>query len=121
VRAVVYDKYGPRDVLRLEDAERPVPTEDEVLVKIHATTVAGAGGIYLPTDGFVNITWALLTSRIGDKKVLFQIPPRQTKQDVLFKKLIEAGKYRPVIDRTYSLEDVIDAVRYVETEQRPGT
>jgi NADPH:quinone reductase-like Zn-dependent oxidoreductase len=39
VRAVVYDKYGPPDVLRLDDVERPVPTEDEVLVKIHATTV----------------------------------------------------------------------------------
>src|ERR1700737_673096 len=39
VRAVVYDTYGPPDVLRLEDVERPVPREDEVLVKIHATTV----------------------------------------------------------------------------------
>jgi NADPH:quinone reductase-like Zn-dependent oxidoreductase len=79
------------------------------------------GGIYLPTDGFGNLMWALLTSRIGDKKVLFQIPPRQTKQDVLFlKELIEAGKYRPVIDRCYPLEDVIEATRYVETEQKTG-
>ena len=65
--------------------------------------------------------WALLTSRTGGKKVLFQIPPRQTKQDVLFlKELIEAGKYRPVIDRRYRLEDVIEATRYVETEQKTG-
>ena len=39
MRAVVYDRYGPPDVLRLEDVERPVPKEDEVLVRVHATTV----------------------------------------------------------------------------------
>jgi NADPH:quinone reductase-like Zn-dependent oxidoreductase len=79
------------------------------------------GGIYLPTDGFANLWWAAWTSRFGDKKVLFQIPPRQTKQDVLFLKgLIEAGKFRPVIDRRYALEDMVEAVRYVETEQKVG-
>jgi NADPH:quinone reductase-like Zn-dependent oxidoreductase len=79
------------------------------------------GGVYLPTDGFANLAWALLPWLPGDKKVVFQIPPRQTKQDVVFLKgLIEAGKYRPVIDRRYRLEDVIEATRYVETEQKTG-
>ncbi len=42
-------------------------------------------------------------------------------QNVLFlKQLIEAGKYRPVIDRTYPLEEVVEATRYVETEQKTG-
>jgi len=80
-----------------------------------------ANGIFLPTDGLVNLIWALLTRRSAGKKVLFQIPPRQTKQDVLFlKELIETGKYRPVIDRTYPLEQVVEATKYVETERKTG-
>jgi NADPH:quinone reductase-like Zn-dependent oxidoreductase len=79
------------------------------------------GGIYLPTDGPANLIWALWPSRKGAKRVVFQIPPRQPKKDVLFlKELIEAGKFRPVIDRRYPLEDVIEATRYVETQQKTG-
>jgi NADPH:quinone reductase-like Zn-dependent oxidoreductase len=79
------------------------------------------GGLYLPTDGFENLVLALWTPRFGDKKVVFQIPPRQTKQDVLLlKELAEAGKFRAVIDRTYSMGDVVEATRYVETEQKTG-
>src|SRR2546428_1481481 len=39
MRAVVYDRYGPPEVLRLVDVDRPAPKEDEVLVKVHAATV----------------------------------------------------------------------------------
>jgi len=79
------------------------------------------GGRYLATDGLRNLILALWTSRFGDKKVVFSIPPRYTKQDVLFlKELIEAGSYRAVIDRCCPLEDVVEAARYVETEQKTG-
>ena len=79
------------------------------------------GGAYVATDGFRNLFLALWTSRIGDKKALFPIPPHYTKKNVLFlKELIETGKYRAVIDRRYPLEDVVEATRYVETQQKTG-
>jgi len=73
------------------------------------------------TDGLRNAFLALWTSRIGNRKVLFPIPPHYTKKNVLFlKKLIEAGEYRAVVDRCYPLEDIVQATRYVETEQKTG-
>jgi NADPH:quinone reductase-like Zn-dependent oxidoreductase len=44
------------------------------------------------------------------------------RQDDLIRllELIEAGRYRPVIDRTYPLDDVVEAARYVETRQKTG-
>ncbi|MEV4619484.1 NAD(P)-dependent alcohol dehydrogenase [Asanoa sp. NPDC049573] len=39
MKAVVYDAYGPPEVLRIEEVERPVPRADEVLVKVHAASV----------------------------------------------------------------------------------
>jgi len=43
MRAVVHGRYGSPDVLRLEGVRRPVPGEDEVLVRVRATTVNRTG------------------------------------------------------------------------------
>ena len=37
MRAVVHDRYGPLEMLRHEEVERPTPKEDGVLVRVHAT------------------------------------------------------------------------------------
>ena len=79
------------------------------------------GGSYVATDHLHNLVLALWTARFGDKRVLFPIPPRFTKQDVVFlKELSETGKYRAVIDRSYPMEQVVEATRYVETKQKVG-
>jgi NADPH:quinone reductase-like Zn-dependent oxidoreductase len=39
MRAMVWTKYGSPDGLQLQEIERPVPQDDEVLVRIHATSV----------------------------------------------------------------------------------
>ena len=81
------------------------------------------GGTYVETDlGFM---WhvpplALATRLIGTKRVTLGVA-RYSKADVRFlKELIEAGGYRPVIDRAYPLEDVVEATKYVETGQKTG-
>jgi NADPH:quinone reductase-like Zn-dependent oxidoreductase len=80
-------------------------------------------GTYISTDlGFMwHVPPLALASRfVGDKRVRLPIP-KYSKEDVLLvKRLVEDGKYRPVVDRTYPLEEVVEATRYVETGQKTG-
>ena len=80
-------------------------------------------GIYISTElgkNGENIILALTTPVLGGKKVLFPIPAI-TKQDVIFlKELVLSGEYKPVIDRKYKLNQIVEAYNYVESGQKTG-
>ena len=78
------------------------------------------GGRFLPTDGAGNML-RVFTTRNRDRKVLFPVRA-VTREDLVFLAgLIEAGRFRVVVDRTYPLEEVVEAHRYVDTEQKVGS
>jgi len=57
---------------------------------------------------------------LGSRKVIFPIPKINKENVEYIKRLIESGAYKPMIDRTYSLDEIIEATRYVETGQKTG-
>ena len=80
-------------------------------------------GIYMSTElGYLsqNPFLALITPWLGGKKVLFPIPTISKKDIEFLKELVETKKFKPVIDRSYPLEETIEATRYVETRQKTG-
>jgi NADPH:quinone reductase-like Zn-dependent oxidoreductase len=82
-----------------------------------------AGGVYMSSElGWMaqNIFFALVTPIIGKKKVIFPIPKDIKATISLIKKMMEAGKFKAVLDRKYPLEQIAEAFSYVETGQKTG-
>jgi len=78
-------------------------------------------GLYTASGGLINIIPILTTALFQGKKALFIIPPRDIKSGLNFiKDLIEKGKFRAVIDRTYPLEKIGEAFTFVASGQKIG-
>ena len=87
------------------------------------------GGIYSSSDlGYMaqNIFLPIitpLTSKLpgqSGKKTIFPMPVDVRGSLLLIKKLIEEGKFKTVIDRSYPFEEIVEAYRYVEKGQKTG-
>ncbi|MDX1641903.1 MAG: NAD(P)-dependent alcohol dehydrogenase, partial [Balneolaceae bacterium] len=85
-----------------------------------------SNGIFMTTVMGLPILFHMLwTSKFGSKKANITFtglrPPEEMAKDLLVsKKLVEQGIIKPVIDRTWPLEDIIDATRYVEKGHKRG-
>ena len=85
------------------------------------------GGVYVSSDGgpwFQNAVLPLVTPFAGRfldrQKVVFPFPKIDQAMVRQFAHLMESRAFRPVIDRRYSLDDIVEAYRYVETGQKIG-
>ncbi len=81
MKAIVCTKYGPPEVLQLKDVEKPVPKDNEVLIKVHATTVT-SGDVRLRS--FTWAPWFWLPGRImyGLRKPRKTIPGNELSGEI---------------------------------------
>ena len=80
-------------------------------------------GIYISTElgkNGENIFYALFTPLFGGKRVLFPIPVIDKEEVIFFKGLVESGEFRPVIDRQYTMDQIVEAYHYVGSGQKTG-
>jgi len=81
------------------------------------------GGVYISSElgpMAQNIFYSLITPLLGRHKVKFPIPVDTQASIEFIKQLLSQGTYKPVIDRKYPLEQIVDAFTYVETGEKIG-
>ncbi len=102
MKAIVYTKYGPPDVLQLKEVEKPTPKDNEVLVKVHAASVNAAdvetqrGVFIVRIGGPLKPMYKILGSDIAGR---VEAVGRNVKQfqpgDEVFGDLSSSGSPRP--------------------------
>lgn len=80
-------------------------------------------GIYISSElgpWAQNLFFAATTPLMSKQKVIFPFPKNINESILLVKRLMSEGKFKAVIDRTYPLEEIAEAFRYVQTGQKTG-
>ena len=113
-----------------EDFTRDEQTYDLVMDAVgkssygHCRRLLKPNGIYLSSDlgpMAQNPILALVTPLLRGKRVMFPLPLRPDQEIARYLRgLLESGAFRPVIDRTYPLDQIVEAYRYVETGRKVG-
>jgi NADPH:quinone reductase-like Zn-dependent oxidoreductase len=116
--------------LTAEDFTRDLETYDVVLDAVGKSTFGRCRrllkprGIYASTDlgPFAqNPVLGIVTRLLGGRRAMLPLPPRYDQERVrYFRGLLESGALRPVIDRRYPLDRIVEAYRYVETGRKVG-
>ena len=102
MKAMVYTKYGSPEVLQLREVEKPVPQDSGVYVE--------TGGA--PAQIYQAMFFGPVISLAGGRKML-SLAVKTSGSDLKYMaELLEAGRVKPVIDRSYPLGELAEAVGY---------
>jgi NADPH:quinone reductase-like Zn-dependent oxidoreductase len=110
-----------------EDFTKNAQTYDIIFDTVGKTSVSRSlrsleeKGVYIfTTFGLVMLIRALWLTRKSSKRAIFGVIDESAEDLIFLKELIEAGEIKPVIDRSYPLEQTAEAHRYVETGHKKG-
>jgi NADPH:quinone reductase-like Zn-dependent oxidoreductase len=110
-----------------EDFTKNAQTYDIIFDTVGKTSVSRSlrsleeKGLYIfATFGLVMLIRALWLTRKSSKRAIFGVIDESAEDLIFLKELIEAGEIKPVIDRSYPLEQTAEAHRYVETGHKKG-
>jgi NADPH:quinone reductase-like Zn-dependent oxidoreductase len=101
---IVYEAVGKTSI-----------SKGKKIVKKNGVYIAGASGIL---KGFSQLLWTSLTS---GKKIVTGVAGEAKENLIELKKIIEEGGFKSVIDKTYSLEEIVEAHTYVDTGRKTGS
>jgi NADPH:quinone reductase-like Zn-dependent oxidoreductase len=113
-----------------EDFTRDEHTYDAVVDAVGKSSFGRCRRLLKPRGTYVssdlgplsqNPLLALVTPLLGRRRVVFPIPGQQRQVILHLKELIESGAFTPLVDRSYPLDQIVDAYRYVETGRKLGS